>query len=151
MTVQSIYRILCDAPHCTVSDMIEKIAEAPAGWVRLDSFGHMRDKAMPEIGRGRHRRRLATWDAMSGGFAIALCPEHRDAFGEHHPQPLGNESPKRAGQDQYVRVGCACGWAVGAVRSLHVVGRTPSSTVEAAWHRHLPEELRWYATREVTA
>jgi len=151
MTVQSIYRILCDAPYCTASDMIEKITAVPDGWVRLASFDHMRGKPLPEIGRGRYRRRLDSWAAMSGGFAITLCPQHGEAFGEHHPQTLGNESPKRANQDQHVRVGCACGWQVGAVRSLHVVGRTPSSTVEAAWWRHLPEDLRWYATREAAA
>lgn len=148
MTLVKIYRILCDAPHCTASDVVEKATDVPHGWSRLDSRDYQKGKPLPEIGRGRHRRTLSSWDAMAGGFAIALCPDHPTAFGVHYPQTLGNEAPKRASELQYVRVGCACAWGGNTVRSLHVVGRKPASTVEYAWFAHLPEELRWYATRE---
>lgn len=143
MTVQTIYRILCDAPYCTASTVVEKLGGAPEGWSQIDSTAHLAGKPAPMIGRGRNRRPVDGWDIGNGSFWLYLCPEHPDTFGEHRPQTVGY--PTRAAPS------CSCGWASGSLECVRIVGRRPSSVVEYAWWNHLPEELRWYATRRVTA
>lgn len=146
MTVQPIYRLLCDAPYCTAGVVAEKISATPGGWTRLDSRSHLTGKPTPMVGRGRHRRALSTWDTHAAGFAITLCPEHPQVFGDHYPQTMGGEYGGRD-RTRWVKVGCACDWPGGSVQDLRLVGKRPTSTVERAWLAHLPEALHWYATR----
>lgn len=141
MSVETVYRLLCDAPYCTATAMVERASDAPDGWSVLRSTDHLAGKPKPMVGRGRNRRPVDGWEIGNGSFRVHLCPDHPEAFGEHWPQttgfPKGRAIP-----------GCACGWRCGSMEDVRLVGRRPSSTVERAWRRHLPEQLRWYATRE---
>lgn len=140
MSTEIVYRLLCDAPHCPATAMAESLGEPPDGWTALRSADYMKGKPAPMVGRGRNRRPVSGWDIGNGSFTLHLCPGHRDAFGEHRPQTVGY--PAGAAPS------CACGWRSDLRREARMVGRKPSSTVEYAWWSHLPEELRWYATRQ---
>lgn len=141
MSTESVYRLLCDAPYCPAVAMVEDLSETPDGWTRLSSTDHLAGKPKPMVGRGRNRRPVDGWEIGNGSFRLHLCPAHPNAFGEHRPETTGYPKGRAA-------PGCACGWRSRSMECAHFVGRKPSLSTERAWWGHLPEELRWYATRE---
>lgn len=143
MSTETGYRLLCDAPYCPGAAMAEKLTEMPDGWTRLSSTDHLAGKPAPLVGRGRNRRPVDGWEIGNGAFSLHLCPAHSDAFAEHRPQTVGY--PKRSAPS------CSCGWSSGSIECTHSAGRKPSLSTEYVWWRHLPEELRWYATRQPKA
>jgi hypothetical protein len=153
VTAKSIYRLLCDGPRCPATVVVEERSEAGAGWTRVDSTMHLNgwQPDQPIRGaRGRVRKDPRTRsDVFAGGFALHLCPAHREVFDAHRPETQGGLPESRTG-DRYVSIVCSCGWAKWSVRDLLVVHSRPEphATPELAWFRHLPEELRWYAARE---
>lgn len=146
MTAQTIYRLLCDAPHCTVSTVQDRLTPAPAGWREIRSTGHLDLSAYPVTTRGR-RRSLSRSEILVGQFSLTLCPDHGDVFDAHLPQTSGGGQSRRTGST-FVDVSCSCGARFPVATAVAVIGQTPSYEPERVWWRHLPAELRWYATRE---
>lgn len=152
MTIQTIYRATCDAPHCPTSSIIEQITGHPDGWRRIDSTDHLADwkpgrQYRLTTGR-RHADQRTRWDVTAGSFTLHLCPDHTAVFDGHQPTTEGSTADRRTG-DRYVTVGCSCRALSWRVRNIIVVGREPmpNHLPERAWWEHLPEGLREYATR----
>lgn len=151
MTVQAIYRLYCDAPGCTVREVVEQITDVPDGWTRISSTDHLTGwrpgGLIPGISRRRTDKRSHS-DITSGGFRLHLCPGHPGTFAEHLPSTEGTTAGRDGSRN--TTIGCSCGWSTWGVRQAFVVGRRPSHAPEFAWWSHLPEELKAYATRDLT-
>ena len=154
MTTQTIYRVLCDAPHCSATTVAEKLTEIGDGWVRVSSTAHLADWRPGRVpaARGRTREdRRTVFDVDAGGFSIHLCPEHPDVFDGHRPTSEGTTADRNG--NRYVTVRCSCEW--GGARVMHGTlirnGPGPNRIPERAWWLHLPADLQWYADRERAA
>lgn len=149
MSVQTIYRILCDAPLCPAVEISED-RTAP-GWRKLHSTEHLDLSRYPANPAPRSRK-LSRSDVLHGGFSLLLCPDHHDAFDAHRPQTSGG-GPTRSGGNHIVNVGCSCGASLRWTTATTIVApkTVPSYSPERIWYQHLPTDLRWYATRAVTA
>ena len=159
MTATGIWRLSCDGPHCPATAVVETISAVPDGWRRVSSTDHLADwkpgrRKSAVTGRMRTDSRTL-WDVEAGGFRLHLCPDHATVFDAHLPRTEGWAAPPR-NRERRVRVACECGVSRDATASRHA-GRNamPNGDAERAWWRHLPEDLREYATRgqaaEVTA
>ena len=150
MTTQSIWRLHCDAPNCTVNVIAESITETPAGWTRIRSTAHLDGAPPATYGRGRSRRTVSPFDLSAGDFTLHMCPQHPNTFADHLPTTQGSPMD-RGDYRRRVRVGCSCGFSVpiGAWDGL-VVGQRPALVSEFRWWQHLPDELKGYATRHLT-
>lgn len=146
MTVQSVYRLLCDGPHCP-ANVLSDDRIVPEGWRELVSTDHLDLSTYPDSRRPRQNR-ITRSEVVGGRFKLLLCPEHLTAFDAHRPQTSGGRDTRSG--DQIVNVSCSCGarfpWTTAA--SIIAPATKPSYNPERAWWRHLPDELRWYATRE---
>jgi hypothetical protein len=146
MTHQTIYRVLCDAPLCTVATIAETLSKLPDdGWRLIRSNEHI-DVAAYEASPRPRSNRLSRSAVLFGSFTLTLCPEHPDAFDGHLPQTTGGTST-RSGSTA-VFVGCSCGQRLPWTTASSIVGQVPSYSPERVWWQHLPAELQWYADRE---
>ncbi|WP_030188240.1 hypothetical protein [Streptomyces violaceorubidus] len=150
MTAQAVYRLLCDAPHCLASELVEDLRQVPDGWRKLKSTDHI---AVPprQLAFERRRPRTLTYsEQCRGEFTLHLCPEHPNVFDAHLPRTDGIYT--RPGRDSQAYASCSCGMKYVLCRTGWRIaggdGRGPASHTENAWWRHLPAELQWYATRD---
>lgn len=127
--------VCCDAPNCTRSVVgVGAYGKLPDGWATIRSTAHIPDD------HGRPKRgRYSTSDRCSGSFHLTVCPDHHDAFNDHHPVTDG--TPYRRGATGSAVVSCSCGHDHGHVHSPSI------GDTERAWRRHLPPEYRAYAER----
>lgn len=149
MTSQIIYRLRCDAPDCAAVAVAEQLATTPDNWTRIRSVAHLDGKPAPTYGRGRSRRTVSASDLSAGSFTLHLCPQHPDTFAEHLPTTQGSPMD-RGDYRRRVQVGCSCGLSVplGAWDGL-IIGQRPALVSEFHWWRHLPADLKAYATRDL--
>ncbi|MGI5144814.1 hypothetical protein ACQEVC_45605 [Plantactinospora sp. CA-294935] len=152
MSTHTIYRVTCDAPHCSAVGIIEKITDVPDGWRRVSSADHLADwrpgrRRNPSTGR-QYTDKRSPWDVSAGSFALHLCPADSTAFDGHLPRTEGAVMLARE-RDRRVLVSCSCGALSRTTKDLLWVGRDPmpTSEVERTWWLHLPAELQEYATR----
>lgn len=154
MTTQAIYRLHCDSPACTATAVVEEIRDSPDGWTRLSSTTHLASwKPGRKIPGTRRIDRSTLGDLMCGSFSLHLCPDHPDAFADHLPQTEGDILRPRESYRRIV-VRCSCDWRT-TTNDLIIVGDPtkdgPRRQPEQAWWRHLPDELKGYATRDLKA
>lgn len=154
MTAQSIYRLRCDAPRCPYAVIVEQITAVPDGWRRVSSGDHLADwksgqRRKTATGRSYTDKRTV-WDLHAGSFTLHLCPDHPTVFDAHLPQTEGHVVRSREG-NRHVEVRCSCGLST-TTYDIRWVGRDPmpNGNTERVWWQHLPEDLRWYATREAS-
>lgn len=152
MTIQTVYRFRCDAPHCTATQLTDDLKDVPDGWRTIKSTDHIPVPAKTSLyaGRSRGTRAPSYTEQCRGAFTIHLCPDHPNVFDEHLPQTHGIQT--RPGRDGQAYVSCSCGLQFGlrpaAFRIAAVDMSGPHSYTENAWWRHLPADLQWYAERE---
>lgn len=155
MTATAIYRISCDAPSCPATNVVENISDVPERWTRINSAAHLenwRPGGMYKgaVGRARKDPR-SQWDILSDAFKLHLCPEHPNVFAGHLPQTEGTTVSKRGDRTVLVSCSCGAGWRVTAstiiISGAADFDAAPRYVPEAAWWRHLPEELQEYAGR----
>lgn len=144
MSVVTLFRLMCDAPYCTASEIADSIAAVPEGWVAVESTSHI-TPGTPSVRYKKRSGRPIYMDFRAGGWTLLLCPKHHHTFIGHTPRSIGGES----GRDGVrVSVGCSCGAALGEPLDVILRGDGPGRLPHRVWWQHLPAELRWYATRE---
>lgn len=153
MTATSIYRLACDAPHCPTTTVVEDSTDTPNGWRRLASTDHLTDwkpgQRLRSQATGRtHIDKRTRWDIIAGSFTLHLCPDHTDTFDTHLPTTEGTATSARD-REQRVIVACSCGQLRAYAKAIRWVSTDPEPNhdPERAWWRHLPADLREYATR----
>lgn len=129
----------CDAPSCHADGIGHNNITPPDGWIKLQSTAHI-PVTKESLYPARRNRRTPTYtEQCYGGFSLHLCPDHHQAFADHHP------ITNRHGSN--VKVGCSCGAQLGIAGAVFLVNRYPAHAPEMAWFQHLPAELRWYLWR----
>ncbi|MCA1222437.1 hypothetical protein [Streptomyces sp. 8L] len=151
MTTEALYRFHCDAPDCDAAELRSKVTDTPDGWTKLSSTDHIPVPAKSVYPARRTRTRTLSYsEQCRGAFYLHLCPKHPAAFNAHRPITNGNYT--RPGRDATANVSCSCGLHFGytstgwRIAAADMTG--PAAHTERAWWRHLPPELRSYATRD---
>jgi hypothetical protein len=145
VTTETLYRFRCDAPRCDATAIGEKISGFPDDWRHLGSTDHIAE-GLAVV------RRPATshGERCIGEFWQHLCGRHRDVFDGHLPRTEGRSGGR--GRTSIVTVACSCGARPGRTDAVHILAGGlpgPRRSGERRWWAHLPDDLQWYATREV--
>lgn len=151
MTIQTVYRLRCDAPNCTASVLVETLKDVPENWRVIRSTDHIPVPPPQSPYTGRRRTNKLTYtEQCRGAFTLHLCPQHPDTFNAHLPRTDGIYV--RPGQDGKAYVSCSCGMKYTLCGTGFRIAAAdmsgPAAYTEKAWWRHLPTELQWYADRD---